>query len=180
MPKTSLEKIIEEEVARFREQIKLVEDGRANRYSLVFSENLLAYILQKMKPSMLDEDVQYTASLLLDYFGQDGFVIDNRLDKDFYDKDIRQALHQAEDIGLLRTEREEEVVLVFTKRKKKKTRKGFKTIEDEAHKRPWRLHYWLWNYHNIFEAMKDKKEEPADEFSIYRCLPDEVWTGGKS
>jgi len=61
MAKTSLAKIIEEEVAGFKEQVKLVEGGYRSKYSLVLSENLLAHIMPKMDTTISDEDAKKNA-----------------------------------------------------------------------------------------------------------------------
>jgi hypothetical protein len=187
MAKTSLEKIIKEEVARFKEQIKLVEGGYASKYSLMFSENLLVYIIQKMDATIPDEEAKEKAGLLLDYFGANNYVIDNRID----DTDAESAFNQMEDIGLLRSEREDGPFLIFytTGEMDKKGRKKGRADKKEWNKagwripyyqKDWRLHYWMWSYHNIFEALKDKQKDPAGEFSIYNNLSSEVWARGKS
>ncbi len=164
MVKTSLAKIIEEEVAGFKEQVKLVEGGYRSKYSLVLSENLLAHIMPKMDAAISDEDAKKNAGLLIEYFGTNNHVVDNRLKRDV---DARAIFVRLNDIGLLRVEREDGPFLIFGK-------------DGGMYQKNWSLHYWVWDYRNIFEALKDKQEEQADEFGIYSHLSDDTWARGKS
>ena len=92
-----------------------------------------------------------TAEHILNFFGYGDRIIDNMLEPE-----DRDTFYLLEDLGLLRTEREET------------------TLWDG---REWRIHYWLLNKERIFSlAYKTEEEEREEsEENIYDELPEDIW-----
>lgn len=97
------------------------------------------------------EEAKMTAEHILNFFGYGDRIIDNMLEPE-----DRDTFYLLEDLGLLRTEREET------------------TLWDG---REWRIHYWLLNKERIFSlAYKTEEEEREEsEENIYDELPEDIW-----
>ena len=104
------------------------------------------------------EWVDQIAEFVMDFFGYEERILDNRLTP----KD-RDVFYMLEGLGLLKTEMEEATI-----------QKG----------KIWRIHYWILNTEKIKELVKDTPEmEQDDEFlkegSVYDSLSDMVWSQHK-
>ncbi len=98
------------------------------------------------------EEAMMTAEHVLNFFGYNDRIIDNMLEPE-----DRDTFYILEDLGLLKTEREET------------------TLWDG---REWRIHYWLLNKERIVElATQGKKVEEKEETieDIYKELPEDIW-----
>jgi len=105
------------------------------------------------KRGMGEDDVRALAEYLINFFGFEDYAIDNRLSPS--DRDV---FYMLEEIGLLKTEREEVTI-----------KRG----------QVWRIHYWKLNKPKIKELGKtpDKKDlEESDKFAIYDNIDKDVWT----
>jgi hypothetical protein len=94
------------------------------------------------------------AEHMMNFFGYSDRIIDNILEPE--DRDV---FYMMEDSGILMTEREET------------------TLYDG---REWRINYWLFRKDKIYELTKKKpkrdSKEEDDDFSVYKDIPEEVWT----
>ncbi len=98
------------------------------------------------------EEAKMTAEHILNFFGYGDRIIDNMLEPE-----DRDTFYILEDLGLLRTEREET------------------TLWDG---REWRIHYWLLNKERILILANRTEEETEKEEeieNIYNELPDDIW-----
>ena len=98
------------------------------------------------------EEAMMTAEHVLNFFGYGDRIIDNMLEPE-----DRDTFYILEDLGLLKTEREET------------------TLWDG---REWRIHYWLLNRERIVElATQGKKVEEKEETieDVYKELPEDIW-----
>ena len=105
------------------------------------------------KRGMGEDDVRALAEYLINFFGFEDYAIDNRLSPS--DRDV---FYMLEEIGLLKTEREEVTI-----------KRG----------QVWRIHYWKLNKQKIKELGKtpDGKDlEKSDKFAIYDNIDNDVWT----
>ena len=105
------------------------------------------------KKGMGEDDVRALAEYLINFFGFEDYAIDNRLSPS--DRDV---FYMLEEIGLLKTEREEVTI-----------KRG----------QVWRIHYWKLNKQKIKELGKtpDGKDlEKSDKFAIYDNIDNDVWT----
>ncbi|MDP6156380.1 MAG: hypothetical protein QF682_09660 [Candidatus Thermoplasmatota archaeon] len=105
------------------------------------------------KKGMGEDDIRSLAEYLINFFGFEDYAIDNRLNPN--DRDV---FYMLEEIGLLKTEREEVTI-----------KRG----------QIWRIHYWKLNKQKIKELgktqdTKDSKE--GDKFAIYENIDKEMWT----
>jgi hypothetical protein len=103
------------------------------------------------KKGMSQENINKLAEYLLNFFGFDDYVSDNKLNP----KD-RDVFYMLEEEGLLRTLRDEVTI-----------QKG----------KVWRIHYWVLMKKEIFRLAKMKpiEEEEEEEFKIYDDLSEEIW-----
>ncbi len=100
------------------------------------------------------EESMAAAEHLINFFGYSDRVIDNMLEPE-----DRDAFYTMEDIGVLRTEREET------------------TLFDG---REWRIHYWILNISKIISLASMQSNyvdsESNQDFSVYEEIPDEYWS----
>ncbi len=100
------------------------------------------------------EESMAAAEHLINFFGYSDRVIDNMLEPE-----DRDAFYTMEDIGVLRTEREET------------------TLFDG---REWRIHYWILNISKIISLASMQSNyvdsERDQDFSVYEEIPDEYWS----
>ena len=122
---------------------------------IVITVDVLARAIQnglsRPKRKLSLEEAKMTAEHILNFFGYGDRIIDNMLEPE-----DRDTFYLLEDLGLLRTEREET------------------TLWDG---REWRIHYWLLNKERIFSlAYKTEEEEREEsEENIYDELPEDIW-----
>ena len=105
------------------------------------------------KRGMEEEDIRSLAEYLINFFGFEDYAIDNRLSPS--DRDV---FYMLEEIGLLKTEREEVTI-----------KRG----------QVWRIHYWKLNKQKIKELGKTpngKEAEKNNKFAIYDKINNDVWT----
>ena len=105
---------------------------------------------------MEEEDVRSLAEYLINFFGFEDYAIDNRLSPS--DRDV---FYMLEEIGLLKTEREEVTI-----------KRG----------QVWRIHYWKLNKPKIKELGKTQEPKDSDEdtnFNIYNNINGDMWTRSK-
>ena len=103
---------------------------------------------------MDEEWVEQIAEFVMNFFGYEERILDNRLTP----KD-RDVFYMLEGIGLLKTEMEEATI-----------QKG----------KIWRIHYWILNTERIQELVAEepdieKDEDYLKEGSVYENLSDNVW-----
>jgi hypothetical protein len=101
-----------------------------------------------------EEWVEQIAQFVMDFFGYEDRILDNRLTP----KD-RDVFYMLEGLGLLKTEMEEATI-----------QKG----------KIWRIHYWILNQDKIKELVDETPEIETDEEymkegSIYEKLSEESW-----
>ena len=101
-----------------------------------------------------EEWVEQIAQFVMDFFGYEDRILDNRLTP----KD-RDVFYMLEGLGLLKTEMEEATI-----------QKG----------KIWRIHYWILNRDKIKELVNEAPEIETDEEymkegSIYEKLSEESW-----
>ncbi|UCH89960.1 MAG: hypothetical protein JSV49_04765 [Thermoplasmata archaeon] len=97
-----------------------------------------------------DEHITKLAEYIMNFFGHDDYVEDNKLKT----KD-RDVFYMLEEEGFLSTMREEVTL-----------QKG----------KVWRIHYWKLKKDFILKsAKKIEVEETEDEYDIYEDLSDDVW-----
>jgi len=129
-------------------------------HELVTIENLRTALSKLFDQSVgADKEwVEQIAEFVMDFFGYEERILDNRLTP----KD-RDVFYMLEGLGLLKTEMEEATI-----------QKG----------KIWRIHYWILNTEKIKDLVKDSPElEKDDEFmkegSVYDNLSDMVWSQHK-
>jgi len=108
------------------------------------------------KKGMGEDDVRALAEYLINFFGFEDYAIDNRLSPS--DRDV---FYMLEEIGLLKTEREEVTI-----------KRG----------QVWRIHYWKLNKTKIKELGKPPEPKEAEEennFAIYDNINGDMWTRSK-
>lgn len=118
-------------------------------------DNLTRAIQNSVGTQGIDkEEARRMAEHMMNFFGYSDRIIDNILEPE--DRDV---FYMMEDSGILMTEREET------------------TLYDG---REWRINYWLFRKDKIYELTKKKQkkdvQEDDDDFSIYKDIPEEVWT----
>ncbi len=123
---------------------------------LVITIDVLARAIQnglsRPRRKLSLEEAKMTAEHILNFFGYGDRIIDNMLEPE-----DRDTFYILEDLGLLKTEREET------------------TLWDG---REWRIHYWLLNKERILSLANrsQETEEREEEIeNIYNELPDDVW-----
>jgi len=105
------------------------------------------------KRGMGEEDIRSLAEYLINFFGFEDYAIDNRLNPN--DRDV---FYMLEEIGLLKTEREEVTI-----------KRG----------QVWRIHYWKLNKEKIKELGKTpdpKDSKKGNKFEIYENIDKDMWT----
>ena len=112
-------------------------------------QKALSYKLDKK--GMSRENINKLAEYLMNFFGYDDYVSDNKLNA----KD-RDVFYMLEEEGLLRTLRDEVTI-----------QKG----------KVWRIHYWVLRKNEILKLAKLEpiEEEEEEEYKIYDDLSEEVW-----
>ena len=102
------------------------------------------------KKGMPEEETDRLAEYIINFFGYNDFVIDNKLDT--RDRDV---FYMLEEEGILRTQRDEVTI-----------QKG----------KIWRIHYWILDSKKIMELCEVKKVvKKKDEFHIYDELSEDIW-----
>lgn len=108
------------------------------------------------KKGMGEDDVRSLAEYLINFFGFEDYAIDNRLSPS--DRDV---FYMLEEIGLLKTEREEVTI-----------KRG----------QVWRIHYWKLNKAKIRELGTTKEPKESEDESIvtiYDNINGDMWTRSK-
>jgi hypothetical protein len=102
------------------------------------------------KKGITPEHISKLAEYIMNFFGYEDYVEDNRLKT----KD-RDVFYMLEEEGFLTTLREEVTL-----------QKG----------KVWRIHYWKLKKDQILKFAKEEEiEEEVDEFAVYGDLADDVW-----
>ncbi len=103
------------------------------------------------KKGMSRENIEKLAEYLMNFFGYDDYVSDNKLNS----KD-RDVFYMLEEEGLLKTLRDEVTI-----------QKG----------KVWRIHYWVLRKNEIMRLAKAKRVEidQEDKYKIYEDLSEDVW-----
>ena len=103
------------------------------------------------KKGLSKENIDKLAEYLMNFFGYDDYVSDNKLNA----KD-RDVFYMLEEEGLLKTLRDEVTI-----------QKG----------KVWRIHYWVLKKNEIMKLAKAKRIEKTEEnkYKIYEDLSEEVW-----
>jgi len=102
------------------------------------------------KKGISEEHIAKLAEYIMNFFGYDDYVEDNRLKT----KD-RDVFYMLEEEGFLTTMREEVTL-----------QKG----------KVWRIHYWKLKKEQILKyAQEVKTEQKEDEFAVYSDLDDDIW-----
>ena len=102
---------------------------------------------------MGDDESNYLAEHILNFFGYSDRIIDNVLHPE-----DRDTFYMLEDAGLMETEREET------------------TLYDG---REWRIHYWLLLKVAVIQKRRDAGPKFADddlEPSVYDEVPEDIWS----
>ena len=120
----------------------------------------MAYALSKKGTALNDEGKEIadkTSIYLLNFFGYGDRIIDNMLSSD-----DRDQFYMCEEDGILKTEREEEILI---------------------NGRNWRIHYWILNKANILRfaraynnPVKQTEEDMMEE--LYKSVEDDAWQHG--
>jgi len=112
-------------------------------------QKALAFKLDKK--GMSRENINKLAEYLMNFFGYDDYVSDNKL----HPKD-RDVFYMLEEEGLLRTLRDEVTI-----------QKG----------KVWRIHYWVLRKNDILKLAKLKpiKAPKESDYKIYDDLSEDVW-----
>jgi hypothetical protein len=110
-----------------------------------------ALLFKLDKRGMSKENIDKLAEYLMNFFGYDDYVSDNKLNA----KD-RDVFYMLEEEGLLKTLRDEVTI-----------QKG----------KVWRIHYWVLKKNEIMRLANAKREEKTseDKYKIYEDLSEEVW-----
>ncbi|WP_455391966.1 DUF6015 family protein [[Eubacterium] cellulosolvens] len=103
------------------------------------------------RKGMSKENIDKLAEYLMNFFGYDDYVSDNKLNA----KD-RDVFYMLEEEGLLKTLRDEVTI-----------QKG----------KVWRIHYWVLKKNEIIKLANAKRVEKTEEdkYQIYDDLSEEVW-----
>jgi hypothetical protein len=132
-----------------------IKDKRVRNYTKIDElSQAISKGLSLQNKKMVYEESMAAAEHLINFFGYSDRVIDNMLEPE-----DRDAFYTMEDIGVLRTEREET------------------TLFDG---REWRIHYWILNISRIISLAQmqtsymDMGED--QDFSVYEEIPDEYWS----
>lgn len=132
-----------------------IRDKRVRNYTKIDElSQAISKGLSLQNKKMVYEESMAAAEHLINFFGYSDRVIDNMLEPE-----DRDAFYTMEDIGVLRTEREET------------------TLFDG---REWRIHYWILNISRIISLAQmqtsymDMGED--QDFSVYEEIPDEYWS----
>ncbi len=105
------------------------------------------------KGKLPPEDARPTARMVLDYFGLDDSVLDNKLSSE-----DRDRFYRLEEEGLLTSEEEDATV---------------------SRGKTWRIHYWLLKKDRIRSAAQTSSEPSPDEAeAVYRGIDPSVWERG--
>jgi hypothetical protein len=118
-------------------------------------DNLTKAIQNSVGSQGIDQtEARRMAEHMMNFFGYSDRIIDNILEPE--DRDV---FYMMEDSGILMTEREET------------------TLYDG---REWRINYWLFRKDRIYELTKKKPKKQLskedEDFSVYKEIPEEVWT----
>ncbi len=123
--------------------------------ALITLDILTKAIVNRMQtPAMREETARDLGEHVLNFFGFQDRIIDNMLDPE-----DRDAFYMLEDVGILRTEREETAL---------------------PDGREWRIHYWLLRHDRILKATRTRERRESRErersvATIYDEIPDDVW-----
>ena len=102
------------------------------------------------KRGMASEEIDKLAEYVINFFGYNEYVIDNKLEP----KD-RDVFYMLEEEGILSTLRDEVTI-----------QKG----------KVWRIHFWILNSKRIEElALKKAEDKKQDEFKVYDNLSEDIW-----
>jgi hypothetical protein len=102
------------------------------------------------KRGMASEEIDKLAEYVINFFGYNEYVIDNKLEP----KD-RDVFYMLEEEGILSTLRDEVTI-----------QKG----------KVWRIHFWILNSKRIEElALKKAESEKKEEFKVYDNLSEDIW-----
>jgi DNA-binding transcriptional regulator PaaX len=102
------------------------------------------------KRGMAAEEIDNLAEYVINFFGYNEYVIDNKLEP----KD-RDVFYMLEEEGILTTLRDEVTI-----------QKG----------KVWRIHFWILNAKRIEELAKKKDEvKKPEEFKVYDNLAEDIW-----
>lgn len=102
------------------------------------------------KKGISEEHIAKLAEYIMNFFGYDDYVEDNRLKT----KD-RDVFYMLEEEGFLTTMREEVTL-----------QKG----------KVWRIHYWKLKKNEILKyAQQETVEEKKEEYDVYSDLEDDIW-----
>lgn len=120
-------------------------------YKIVTLELLRKALLNSLgKKGMPQEETDRLAEYIINFFGFNDFVIDNKLDT----KD-RDVFYMLEEEGIMKTQRDEVTI-----------QKG----------KIWRIHYWILDKRKIQElADFVEKVEKKGEFDLYDDLSEDIW-----
>jgi hypothetical protein len=118
---------------------------------LITIDDFKAALQNKLgKKGISEEHIAKLAEYIMNFFGYDDYVEDNRLKT----KD-RDVFYMLEEEGFLTTMREEVTL-----------QKG----------KVWRIHYWKLKKKDILKfAQQEDVEEKVDEYAVYSDLEDDVW-----
>lgn len=102
------------------------------------------------KRGMATEEIDKLAEYVINFFGYNEYVIDNKLEP----KD-RDVFYMLEEEGILTTLRDEVTI-----------QKG----------KVWRIHFWILNARRIEElAQKKDAIKKPEEFKVYDNLAEDIW-----
>ena len=129
--------------------MRIIGRSQLEVVTLVDLQKALSYKLDKK--GMSRENINKLAEYLMNFFGFDDYVSDNKLNP----KD-RDVFYMLEEEGLLRTLRDEVTI-----------QKG----------KVWRIHYWVLKKNEILKLAKLKpiQEEKEDNYKIYEDLSEDIW-----
>jgi hypothetical protein len=124
---------------------------RVNALDIVTIDEFKAALHNKLgKKGITPEHITKLAEYIMNFFGHDDYVEDNKLKT----KD-RDVFYMLEEEGFLSTSREEVTL-----------QKG----------KVWRIHYWELKKKYIKKIAEEiEVEEPEEERSVYEDLEDDVW-----
>jgi hypothetical protein len=124
---------------------------RVNTLDIVTIDEFKAALHNKLgKKGITSEHITKLAEYIMNFFGHDDYVEDNKLKT----KD-RDVFYMLEEEGFLSTSREEVTL-----------QKG----------KVWRIHYWELKKKYIKKIAEEiEVEEPEEERSVYEDLEDDVW-----
>ncbi len=97
------------------------------------------------------DSARHVARVVLNYFGLDDSVLDNKVASE-----DRDHFYRLEEEGLLSSEEEDATV---------------------SRGKTWRIHYWLLKKDRIREVGQSRDKSPEDEAeSVYRAIGDSAWS----